>query len=458
MCLVDRVRERYHNDTMFHAMNLRPDQLKLVDDIRAAMVGGARTVCAQAPCGFGKTHTVAELLRRTVAGGKRAIFAAHLDAIVEDTYRRLTAAGVSTGYVQAGRPFNRDAPVQVCSLDTLVARPDERHPCDLFVFDECHRSMSPSYRSVLEHYSDAWVLGLTATPERADGQPLGDLFEALVSGPSVRELTQAGHLVPCDVIAPPTVEALGLAMDPVEAYLRFAPCTSAIVFADSIEHARALVPQFDRAELLIGETSRSERDGIRQRIESLKTRVIVGVRVFLEGFDCPPIETVILCQAFGFAGSFLQAIGRGLRTHPGKTRCTVIDLRGAVNLHGLPDEDRIWSLEGRACRRTETMTALRRCANCLAIYRPAKVCPRCGTTATTSVKLPRVLNRAEKMLRVDPNLPQWQKDERYMGSLLGRAYTVGRSRGWDDVKIRWFAMKLFVSKWHRSPAPKSSVT
>lgn len=124
-----------------------------------------------------------------------------------------------------------------------------------------------------------------------------------------------------------------------------------------------------------------------------------GVGVFIEGFDCPPIETVILARAFGVAGSYLQAIGRGLRPSPatGKTRCTVLDLRGAVNLHGLPDEERRWSLDGKAVVRTEPLKALRRCAEGLAIFRPTPTCPRCGAKAVAAPKVPRTLNRAEKL-------------------------------------------------------------
>ena len=110
-------------------------------------------------------------------------------------------------------------------------------------------------------------------------------------------------------------------------------------------------------------------------IERRVTRVEVSqqyVNVFVEGFDVPALEAVILARAFTVCGAFLQSVGRGLRpsSSTGKTRCTVVDLKGAVHLHGLPDDERRWSLTGAAVRVAESLAALRRCATCLAIFRP----------------------------------------------------------------------------------------
>lgn len=426
-------------------MLLRPYQVELVERVRHEFANGARSVVMQAGTGSGKTTMAADVLRRSVAIGRRAVFLAHLDTLVEDTGERLAAAGVHAGFVQSGRAADPLAPVQVCSIGTLNSRPDERPPADLVIVDECHRAMAARVRQILGCYPNARILGLTATPQRGDGQPLGDVFDRLVCGPSVRELQRLGFLVPVDVIAPPDAVEHGLVCDPVEAYERWTPGKRAIVFASNVAHAEELAGRFNErghtAGLFVGETGRAERRDLRAKLTTGDLRVLVSVNAIVEGFDVPAVEVAILARSFTVCGSFLQAIGRTLRpsSETGKTRATVLDLRGAVNLHGLPDEDRTWSLDGTAVCRTETIPALRKCAECWALFRPATRCPRCGATMEAAPKLPRNLNRAEVMQRVSA-LPQDERDRRYLESLervaLGRLrLPVGRASTWARAQF-----------------------
>lgn len=411
-------------------LTLRPYQHALVERVSEAFARGAGTVCMQLGTGGGKTATASTLLARAVAKGYRAAFVAHLDTLVEDTHARVTAAGIPAGYVQAGRPRTPDAPVQVCSTATLHAR-GEAPPADFVIVDECHRVMGPSVRALLERYPHASILGLTATPQRGDGQPLGDVFAELICGPSNRWLTERKFLVPCDVFAWGSEPTRELAKDPVDAYRDHARDKRAIVFAETVAHAKDLVARYNDvgfpAELLLGETSRSERQAVRGRVERGETLVLVGVGVFVEGFDLPAIEVVILARSMGVTCAFLQSIGRGLRPSPstGKTRCTVLDLRGSVFLHGLPDEERVWSLDGTAVRRAEVMPSVRRCGACGALFAPSSTCPRCGAALASSAELPRVMTRAEK-LAVVSLLPQHERDARYLAVLMRVAMRMGR--------------------------------
>jgi DNA repair protein RadD len=432
-------------------ITLRPYQQDQNDRVRASF-GRVRSVVSQMPTGAGKTATAADAIRRSVALGNRALFLAHLDTLIGDTFDRLRSYDVPAGYVQAGRPSDPTAPVQVASLQTLHAR-GERPPADLVILDECHRALGPTVRAILSSYPRAYLLGLTATPVRSDDQPLGDVYEELVTGPSVRQLTHDGHLVPCDVVGP-TVPVEALLTEPVEAYERWGNGTRALVFASSVEHARWVTASFNArgiaAESVTGETSREDRERLRAAIRSGTTRVLVSVRVFVEGWDEPSIETIILARDYGHVGSFLQSIGRGLRpcAETGKRRCTVIDLRGSANVLGLPDEDRVWSLTGRP-RRTEKLSALRRCLECAAIFRPATCCPRCGARVSGSVetKIPRVLTREEKAERLS-DLPQHIRDERYFFSLVRVASTRMRK---SPAAARMWAMGAFRKRFGRNP-------
>lgn len=428
----------------------RPYQLDLVERCSRAFVR-ARAGVMQLATGGGKTATASEIIRRSLRLGNRVVFAAHLDTLIEDTHARLAAYDIDAGFVQAGRPTNPTAAVQVASLQTLHSR-GERPPADLFIVDECHRAASPTVREILAAYPAAYILGLTATPQRGDGQPL-DVFSWMECGPSVRELTAAGHLVPCDVITPehPTD---ALISEPVDAYVREMSGQRALVFASTVEHAEWIAHGFNArgipAAVVTGETPRAERQRLRAAVTEGATRVLVSVNVFIEGFDLPAIEGIVLARAFEVTGAFLQAIGRGLRpsSATGKERCTVIDLRGAVNLHGLPDEDRIWSLTGRP-RRAEKLASLRRCAACAAIFRPASYCPRCGVVCEATARdLPRVLRREEKVGLLS-DLPQNERDRRYFWSLYRVASTRMRK---SPPAARGWALSQFRKKFGRDPA------
>ena len=436
-------------------MKLRPFQAELVAAVRAAYAGGAMSAVMQLGTGGGKTFTAAEIIRLATQRGRRVVFAAHLDSLIEDTHERLTAAGIHAGFIQASRPIDPTAPVQVCSLATLHRR-GERPPADLLVVDECHRAMAATVRPILEAYPKAHLLGLTATPQRGDGQPLGDVFQALVCGPSNRWLIDEGFLVPCELLAPANDTGDALAMDPVDAYRLHTPDTRAIVFATNVAHAEDIARRFIEAgipaECVTGESPRVIRQGIRARLRSGELRVLVGVGIFIEGFDEPCIQTVILARAFTVTGAYLQAIGRGLRPFEGKLRCTVIDLRGAVMLHGLPDEERAWSLDGTAVRRLEQMTALQKCKACLAVFRPSAACPRCGARTSADARMPRVLKRAERLERFS-SFGQSDRDARYLAKLEGLARTRLRL---PEHRIEAWALAKFRKQFKREPEGKAA--
>lgn len=410
-------------------VKLRPDQLELVERVRAAYRTGHRSVLMQGATGFGKTTTAANIIARSVARRKRVVFAAHLDALIDDTSERLTRGGIEHGIVQADRPTNPGAPVQVCSLATLHRR-GARPPADLVVVDECHRAMATSVRQVLEAYPTARLLGLTATPERGDGQPLGDVFTALVCGPSVTALTRAGLLVPAVVYSPPAAVEGALALDPVEAYLRFARGLPAMVFCRDAEHAADVRKRLEAVGaptvLILGDTPRAARRDARARLAAGEPLVLVGVGVFVEGFDAPNVRAVLLARTFGVCGGFLQACGRALRIAPGKTHATIIDLSGAAIMHGLPEDERVWSLTDAVRRTAAALAPLARCKACLAVFHVAAQCPRCGAS-TRRARLPLRATRIERqeLARLDTR-PQTERDAMALRAITTRLLKSGR--------------------------------
>lgn len=426
---------------------LRPYQHDLVEQTVATFVD-VRSVCMQLGTGGGKTATAAVILERARQKGYRSLFLAHLDELITDTHARLKSAGIRAGFVQAGRPSDPEAPVQVASLQTLHMR-GERPPADLVILDECHRAMGTSVRGILDWYAKASLLGLTATPQRGDGQPLGDVFERLICGPNNAWLTEQGYLVPCDLRAPGNPRGNALSMCPADAYNEYTPGRRGIVFAANITHAKQLLAKFGpRAALFVGDTKRAEREALRAAVKRGAIDVLIGVGVFVEGFDLPELEAVILARPFSVTGSFLQAIGRGLRPAKGKKKCTVLDLRGAWQMHGLPDERRIWSLEGEAVKRAEKLAAMTRCPDCFAVFRPARACPRCGAAMGREARVPRVLKRAEK-LELMSAMPQAERDLRYLTKLAELARR--RQSNLTHQGVAAWALRAFRKQFHRDP-------
>jgi DNA repair protein RadD len=138
------------------------------------------------------------------------------------------------------------APVQVATTLTLVKR-GLRPVADVIVIDECHHLPAASATALLESYPDAYVWGLTATPARADGRALS-FFTVIVEGASVKELTAAGYLVPCEIIGPDHQLRPGqIAQRPVDAYLAHCPDGRAVCFSSTVAIATSHCGEFTAA-------------------------------------------------------------------------------------------------------------------------------------------------------------------------------------------------------------------
>ncbi len=269
---------------------------------------------------------------------------------------------------------------------------------DSFLVHNCHHYVADKWAAVVAHYKAAKILGVTATPERGDGAPMGDMFETLLVLSSVRELTEAGYLVPCDVIAPPAKRRTNCE-DPVDAYRRLAPGRKAVVFAASVKEAYALAGRYTRAGFpavcIEGDMASDDRDSALARFAAGELVVIVNVSCLAEGWDCPSAEVCILARGCSHVGTYLQMVGRVLRCHPGKARALLIDLRGVVHKHGLPSADRMYSLDGKAIS-GDGEAPKKTCKAC-EVLSPivARVCAACGVEfppppPEVSMKLSRV--------------------------------------------------------------------
>lgn len=432
---------------------LRDYQERLLAESSRALHAHAAVV-TQLGTGGGKSHIAITAIARRLAAkpASRIVFAAPLDAIVSDAAGRARAAGLHVGIVQAGRPSDPTAPVQVCSQQTLAAR-DALPPADFVILDECHHACASTVRDVLARFRGARIWGLTATPQRGDGQALDTAgFAALVCGPDNAWLTAHGYLVPMDVVAP-VAPLRGLACSTLEAVRRWGDGRRTIVFCRSIAQAErdatALQAAGVAAVALHGQSPAALRSRVRDALTTGALQVACTVGVAREGWDCPPVEVALFACKVGVAGTWLQMLGRVSRPSPatGKRRALAIDLAGSWVELGLRDDPRQWSLTGAAVRAAAQLAPMTRCGDCGAVFPPATRCPRCGALRTVHAQVQRILSRADKLALVSA-LPRAEQDRRYLDSL--RRVAAGRMKLAGDAAER-AARRMFRERRGRDP-------
>ena len=391
---------------------LRAYQQSAVAEVRAAFGARRRRVLFVLPTGGGKTVVFAHVASGAAARGRRVVIVVHRRELLRQASRALANAGVAHGLIAAGTPETA-ASVQVASVDTLVRRLDRVGLFDLVVIDEAHHAVAGTWVRMLEAFPEAFVLGVTATPERLDGRGLGGVFDAMVSGPSVADLTAAGWLVPAKVYAPPAridlsgirrrggdyaVEELAEAMsdrvlvgNAVEHYRSLAAGVPAVAFCVNVAHSRLVADRFAaagvRAAHVDGQTAEAERDRLIAALASGEIQVLSNCGLISEGVDVPALGAAILLRPTRSLGLYLQMVGRALRPAAGKVRALILDHASNTWTHGLPGESRAWSLDGRPkadrVARRAPGELFRRCPACAALHPPAtSACEACGADLT----------------------------------------------------------------------------
>jgi DNA repair protein RadD len=442
-------------------VELRSYQLQAIASVRIAVMQANRALLVM-PTGSGKTVVFSEICRLANDKGKKVLILVHRRELVKQASDKLTKAGVQHGIIAAGFDPS-DQPVQVASVQTLIRRLNSgTFTPDLIIIDEAHHAVAGSWDKIIGHFTDAKIIGVTATPSRLDGRGLGSHFSTLVSGPSVEQLTKLGFLSPHRVFAPPVIadlsnvktragdyanDQLSEAMDrptitgdAIGHYRRLADGLPAIAFCCSIAHAKSVCESFNkagyRAKLVTGNMPMEERDEAISGLADGRTQVLCSVDVVSEGTDVPAVSAAILLRPTQSEALYLQQVGRILRPKPGKI-AIVLDHVGSTLKHGFVDDLRKWSLDSKPRRKNfEGVPSVRQCPICFAAFRPQPVCPMCGHEFP--VKPKRQLTEREgelrEMRRQDAIERREKRQEigraRTLPELLALAKKKGYKPGW----------------------------
>ncbi|MBW4635423.1 MAG: DEAD/DEAH box helicase [Iphinoe sp. HA4291-MV1] len=378
---------------------LRDYQRKWIKDIWDSWKRGNRRVLAQLPTGAGKTICFAHICDKffRLQQQQVLVIAHRIELITQAAEKLETIVGESVGIIKGGCPAHPERQIQVASVQTLARRELLELPLNigLLLFDEAHHTSASSYRRLIEHYQNARILGVTATPQRIDGQGFQELFDDLVVGIPTAALIKEGYLSKFRLFATnQTISTTGvqksrgdfrakelavavtsqIGVDEIfQNYLKYAKNLRTVIFACSLEHSRALAAEFCRhgikAEHLDGQTKPESRVQILERFRSGVIQVITNYEILTEGYDCPNIECIYCVRPTESLTLWLQMTGRVLRTHSVKPTAVIIDVTDNWKKHGLPDEQRQWSLEPKTLTPSKSL-GLIQCPHCTHVFQP----------------------------------------------------------------------------------------
>lgn len=450
-------------------IQLRPYQTDLVNQARSLMHQGHKSILIQSPTGSGKTALTAHMLHTAASKGMRPWFVVHRRELIEQSSRAFKLEGLPHGIISAGYGRAPAMRVQIAGVQTLARRFDRYPEPRLIVWDECHHIAAASWGKIFRRFPHAYHIGLTATPQRLDGQGLGAYFQKMIQGPTVSWLIENGFLSKYKLYAPANVDLsnvhkrmgdyardeLNVAMDKpkitgsaVEHYKKYAAGKRAIVFAVSVEHSKHIVEEFQKegfnAAHVDGETDKDIRSEAIRKFEAGEIKILSNVELFGEGFNVPNIEVAILLRPTQSLGIYLQSVGRALRPSAGKENALIFDHVGNVERFGLPDDHRDWSLEGREKGKGEYECPIRICPACFAAQKPGKDnCIYCGATFPSK---PRTIEHVRgELTEVDKaQLALRLKWKRQQGMAPGfkELIEIGKQKGYGQRSYGWAAMVM----------------
>lgn len=417
-------------------VELREYQTALDAAIDVDMAAGVRAVLAVLPTGGGKSKIVSRRAQKYEAAGLKHVVMAHRQELVGQMSMHVAEAGVYHRIIGPknvaaaiiaqhreefnGHSFvNPTANCSVAGVDTLNARhaamAEWAQQVSRWTIDEGHHVLRGNkWGNAVEMFPNAWGLGVTATPQRADGKGLGyhadGVYGSMVIGPTMRELITMRYLCDYEFVVPESdfnvdnleitnagdfnpaqlreaSKASHIVGDIVKNYIIWAYGKRGITFVTDVETAIATAAKFNEYGIPAAAVSSETPDNVRtdyiKQFRAGKLWQLVNVDLFGEGFDVPAVEVVSMGRPTASLGVYLQQVGRALRLLFGKLRGLIIDHVSNFKRHGPPDKPHFWTLDARDRRVRRKpdpdLIELRCCTKCTKPYSPTlRACPYCG--------------------------------------------------------------------------------
>lgn len=369
-------------------IELRNYQNDLYQKTVDAFRNGNKRVLVTVGCGAGKSYIFAKMAQQTKGD---VLVLTHRQELRDQTARLFADNGINA---------------RIEMILTEANRLGQHPQPALIITDEAHLSRSNSWMRVLDYY-DTYTVGFTATPVRLDGKPLGDIYDELVTGVSVRWLIDHQRLAPYEYYAPTAVETDGLRVqcgdyiirdleqlmtdraiysDVLKSWERFAKGEKTIAYCVSVKHAKETAEMFSAAGYpaveIDGATPQKKRAEIMQDFRDGKITVLCNVGIISEGVSIDDVSCCLLLRPTESHALYWQQGMRSMRYQPGKL-AKVIDCVGNYSRNPLFDADVEWSLTESVKRKPKINENgdffIRTCPACFKVFKTAPVCPYCGS-------------------------------------------------------------------------------
>lgn len=334
-------------------IHLRGYQKDAIDAVRNEYLKGIRSTLLVMATGLGKTVSFGMVARMVAEKGGRTLVLAHRGELIEQAAETLTRIGLDPG-IEKANSFARaiyEPNVVVATVQTMQRERLQTWPRDFFklvIVDECHHSTAKSYRNILDHFSSARVLGVTATAERVDDDALGDVFESVayeytlweaMTAPAPGPYLSRLRFVQCDVgidLRDIRTTAGDLNAADLEEAIRPHIETLANAIKQEIGDRKTLIFTPDVGSAMAMASALNGELGIRSRwvsgespdrkaiIDGFKRgdfQALANCSLLLEGFDCPSVSAIALCRPTKSRPLYTQIVGRGTRLCNGKENC-----------------------------------------------------------------------------------------------------------------------------------------
>jgi len=434
-------------------IHLRDYQQDAENKLLECYKNGATSVLLVLPTGGGKTIVFTDITSKSVlTRGKKVLLLVHREELLNQTSKSLTRFNVPHGLIAANKTPAYYKPAQIASVQTLVNRLAEykRHvgAPDFIIIDEAHHAVAGSWKTIIEEFPNAKILGVTATPQRLDGKGLGvhcgGIFEEIVIGATVTELIGHGHLTEPVIYAPPAeTDKATITGSVIGHYKRLAQGLPTVVFCSNVKHAQQVAEDFRdagiTAECLDASIEKGKRAQIIAGLGNGEIQVVTSCDIISEGTDIPAIGCAILLRKTTSLSLYLQQVGRALRVCEGKEYAIILDHVGNSLRHGLPTDEYDWSLNGGAKRKGKAAKdlLLKTCPSCYFTHKPTadNICPKCKHRP--EVKERKVILQDGDLVEITAKVAAAKKQERMeqgraqtLNDLLELAKRTGRKPQW----------------------------
>ena len=346
-------------------MNLRPYQQEAFERVLSEWDGGVKKTLLVLPTGTGKTIVFSKIAEECVRRGKRVLIMAHRGELLEQAADKIyKSTGLQCSVEKADQTcLGEWYRIIVGSVQTLMherrLNKFKQNYFDVIVIDEAHHCVSDSYQRVLQYFNTSYVLGVTATPDRADLKNLGSYFDSLAFEYTMPQAIKSGYLVPIKALTVPLkidismvgisagdfkVGEIGTALDPylyqiADEMVKYCMDRKTIVFLPLIATSQKFMGILNERGFVAAEVNGSSEDRaeILQDFEDGKYNVLCNSMLLTEGYDCPAVDCIIVLRPTKSRPLYAQMVGRGTRLSPetGKDHLLLIDFLWMTERHEL---------------------------------------------------------------------------------------------------------------------------